>query len=220
MLDINLLPPSQKQKRLALALVTYVTIGFVAILFVFGVFAIMLTTIKITINEKIGGYDTKITTLKRQIAQYQSLEQDVIQTNSSLRLAITTLDKQLKPATILDSIAGKVGPTNVLTSVTVGQKDLASAKANAPTTSGIPLTISGDAQERAHVIDFKRALEADDSFHDVTYTLTENAAAASSASTASAKKALFSFTITTSYLIPSPSKSTGPSEVKTDEVGP
>lgn len=209
MRDINLLPPKQKQKQLALSIITYITFGFLLLLVTVIGFAVTLTTIQVTITDNINTYGAKREAIDKRVMSFKSLETDVTSTNNALKLAASALDLQLHPTSIMRMISDHIGDSVTLSSLVLARGQSAAAKSTA--SDAIQVTIAGTATERAGVIDFKRALEETKSFNDVTYTIgssastnTSSSSAAASTTTPSGTNTL-SFTITTS--IASPNKS-------------
>ncbi len=170
--DINLLPITQKQKRVVLSLLTYMTIGFVIVIVLIGGFILTLTTIRLTISDKINFYDSQITSLKKQLTAFQSLEQDVAQINTNLALANTFLNQQMRPNNVLNIVSGHIGQTIVLSSVAVTKR---AADPKSVAVSDIQITINGGANSRSDIIDFKRALEGEPTLSGVTYTISADA---------------------------------------------
>lgn len=163
MTDINLLPPIQKQKRLALSIVAYLTIGFLALLISAGGFALTLTTIQITTNEKINQYDNQITTLERQIKTYSALEADVTNINKNLRLVDSVLKEKLSPNDIVDLISTKISADTVATTISIDKPEASSGE--------VSITVTGKSTERSSVIQLKRALQESAGIKNVTYTI-------------------------------------------------
>src|SRR3990167_10547394 len=118
---INLLPPTQKQKRLSLGLTTYITLSFATLLVIMVGFFITLTTIKLTTTEKVNAVQREIDENNKSIEKYASLEKDAKEINSRLTAINTLLVGQMQPNTILDSISGKIGTNVVLTSIQISQ---------------------------------------------------------------------------------------------------
>lgn len=184
--DINLLSPIQKQKRLALSLVTYLTIGFFTLLISVGGFALTLTTIQLTINDRSTQYSDQNIALDRQIKAYSSLETDVSSINQSLNSINTVLSEQLQPVDILTLISSKINANTTLSGVAI-------SKASATDTS-VNISLSGTAKDRDSIIIYKRELETIPTLQNVTYTIT-----APGASKDSATSAGFGFTISATY---------------------
>ncbi len=181
MIDINLLPSSQKQKRLALTAVTYITLGFVVIVVLFVGFAITLTTIKITITDKINTLNDQTLGLNKRLTDFKQLQSDVTHVNSGLKAAGAVVARSMQPDTLLDLIASKTGPNITLTALTLAH---GSATAGKPVSATDPLqaTITGTANDRSDIIKFKRALETDSHFSAITYTIGSSGTSANATS--------------------------------------
>lgn len=177
MRNINLLPPKQRQKHLALSLVTYLTVGFVILLITLGGFVVTLTTIQVTINDKISTYDTQTATIQHRINAFKSLETDLSNTNKSLQLANSALAMQLHPNDVLEAITTKTGPTVILTAATIAPPPAAAVTKTSANQSPLQLvTLTGSANDRASIIQFKRGLESDHRFSNVIYAIGDNSA--------------------------------------------
>lgn len=191
--DINLLSPSQKQKRIALSFVTYITIGFFIMVISMGGFALTLTTIQLTINDRSSQYSDQITALDRQIKAYSGLETDVSSINQNLTAISTVLSGQLAPNDLLSLLSSKINANLTATSIGLSQ---------ATTADGLAaITISGTAKDRDSIIAYKRQLETIPKLQNVVYTITAGGTGKtdSTAATKDAAAAGFGFTVTTSY---------------------
>lgn len=189
MRDINLLPQKQKQKRLALSVITYITFGFLILLVSVAGFAVTLTTIRVTINDKINNYVGKREGIEVKIKSFQAIESEVTATNQALNRAIKVLDQQLTPSPIITTISNRVSDKIILTSISVTKTADPAVKSD-PTKTVTQMTLIGSAKTRADVIDFKRGLEESGAFENVFYTIgTGGATTTSSAAIASAPPA-------------------------------
>jgi len=193
-MEINLLPDSQKQKRNALSFFTYTTLGFVLVGVILAGFALTLTTIQFTINEKINGYDNQTAALTKRLKEFEKLEKDITSTNKGLHTANAIISAQLRPNTILNTIADTIGPEIVLTNIIVQPQTAATTATAAQDT--LAITIDGSANTRAQVIDFKQGLEKRTGFTNIQYTIGTNASADTGQAT---NTPAFSFTITAVY---------------------
>ncbi|MFA6082534.1 MAG: PilN domain-containing protein [Patescibacteria group bacterium] len=196
MSDINLLPQSQKQKRLSVNLMTYISIGFFAILVILAGFVVALTTVRITIAEKINSFNNQIETIENKTLVYKDLESNVSSANTGLKAIKTILDKQIKPNTILDQISAVIGSDVIIKTITVNKTVATTTKSATPAVTAAPvqITIGGTAKQRSSIVDFKRALENNAAFTGITYTIT--------ADTSVDTTAPFTFTLNAGYQTP------------------
>lgn len=170
MRDINLLPKKQKQKRLALSVITYITFGFLIMLMSVAGFAVTLTTIRVTINDKINNYIGKREGIEVKIKSFQAIESEVSTTNQALNRAIQVLDQQLIPSPIITTISNRVSDKIILTSISVIKVADLAFKSD-PTKTVTQIALIGSAKTRTDVIDFKRGLEESGAFENVFYTI-------------------------------------------------
>jgi len=201
MRDINLLPPKQRQKRLALSLVTYITFGFFILVVTIVGFAVTLTTIQVTVSDKISNYSTQRENVEKRIASFKTLEDDVITTNKALQAAGTALDQQLHPNNVLKAITDHMGPHLIFTSLTYGHSTTAASITPAAAADTLQLTIAGTAQSRADVVEFKRALDQDPQFQNISYTVASSSGSADTATPGAPSGLTFTVNLTVNQTV-------------------
>ncbi len=187
--DINLLPQKQKQKRLALSIITYITFGFLILLVSVAGFAVTLTTIRVTINDKINNYIGKREGIEVKIKSFQAIESEVTAANQALNRAVGVLDLQLLPTDTIKTISNRVSDKITLTSISLTKTADSAAKSD-PAKTITQIILIGSAKTRADIIDFKRGLEASGAFENVSYVI--GAGATTTASSATVATALAS----------------------------
>lgn len=162
-------------------------------------FLIMLSTIKLTTNEKINAIQRDIDEKNKLIDKFSTLEKDAKAINTRLSGIDSLLSTQLDPNNILDKISNKIGPNIILKSIELNQPTLAKtttkSTSNSNVNTSLAIVINGTAKARNEVIDFKRALEADTSFNSVVYTMSDDKSETNTASTD------ITFTINLNYAV-------------------
>jgi Tfp pilus assembly protein PilN len=155
---INLIPDdTKKQIRAARSNVTlfnYIIIIFLALIFLFGVFAALYTVLT---NTKLNA-ENVITDNRKRITSFNEVRQQAGVLTQSLAMAKAILDKEIAYSKVLTGIASAMPAGVVLSNLTLD-----------PSTLGSPITLQAYARSTSDALKLKDSSQSSPLFSSVSF---------------------------------------------------